>query len=175
MNVVQVTNKIDDFIKIIALLSYLAVQIPPPAPKVKKAKEIVPKLPDKTKWTMEEQKQFFSALRIVLTIFHSKYLYLCFSYASMEKTLKHLDSVLIVDVVLLIRKHRNVHLVKYVVFIIVHFVPFPNYAHLRKVNFYVILILICFILIEEKSNVDSLELRSVLAYLCLKPKVKCEF
>ncbi|CAF5074886.1 unnamed protein product, partial [Rotaria socialis] len=27
---------------------------------------------------------------------------------------------------------------------------------------------------EEKSNVDSLELRSVLAYLCLKPKVKCK-
>ncbi|CAF3379141.1 unnamed protein product [Rotaria sp. Silwood1] len=29
------------------------------------------------------------------------------------------------------------------------------------------------VLLEEKSNVDSLELRSVLAYLCLKPKVKC--
>jgi hypothetical protein len=44
---------------------YLAVQIPPPAPRIKKAKEVAPKLPDKTKWTMEEQKQFFSALRIV--------------------------------------------------------------------------------------------------------------
>jgi len=31
------------------------------------------------------------------------------------------------------------------------------------------------ILLEEKSNIDSFELRSVLAYLCLKPKVKCKF
>jgi len=47
------------------IVLYLAVQIPPPAPRIKKAKEVAPKLPDKTKWTMEEQKQFFSALRIV--------------------------------------------------------------------------------------------------------------
>lgn len=45
--------------------SSLALQIQAPAPKVKKTKEVAPKLPDKTKWTMEEQKQFFSALRIV--------------------------------------------------------------------------------------------------------------
>ena len=45
--------------------SHLAIQNPPPAPKIKKVKEVAPKLPDKTKWTMEEQKQFFSALRIV--------------------------------------------------------------------------------------------------------------
>ena len=43
----------------------LALQVQPPAPKIKKIKEVAPKLPDKTKWTMEEQKQFFSALRIV--------------------------------------------------------------------------------------------------------------
>jgi len=36
------------------------------------------------------------------------------------------------------------------------------------------LLILFFILLEEKSNVDSLELRSVLAYLCLKPKVKCK-
>jgi hypothetical protein len=43
----------------------VALQIQPPVPKIKKIKEVAPKLPDKTKWTMEEQKQFFSALRIV--------------------------------------------------------------------------------------------------------------
>jgi len=49
------------------LLVLSAIQNPPPAPKIKKVKEVAPKLPDKTKWTMEEQKQFFSALRIVRT------------------------------------------------------------------------------------------------------------
>jgi hypothetical protein len=42
-------------------------------------------------------------------------------------------------------------------------------------GFYYLLTPFVFILSEEKSNVDSLELRSVLAYLCLKPKVKCKF
>lgn len=46
----------------------LALQIQAPLPKVKKIKEVAPRLPDKTKWTMEEQKQFFSALRIVFLI-----------------------------------------------------------------------------------------------------------
>ncbi|CAF0807539.1 unnamed protein product [Didymodactylos carnosus] len=40
------------------------IQLSQPAPKSKKPKEIVPKQQDKAKWTMEEQKQFFSALRI---------------------------------------------------------------------------------------------------------------
>ena len=54
---------------LLLLLFSLAIQNPPPAPKIKKIKEVAPKLPDKTKWTMEEQKQFFSALRIVRLIF----------------------------------------------------------------------------------------------------------
>jgi hypothetical protein len=50
---------------IVLIDRFIALQIQPPAPKIKKIKEVAPKLPDKTKWTMEEQKQFFSALRIV--------------------------------------------------------------------------------------------------------------
>ena len=57
----------------------LALQSQPPVPKVKKIKEVVPKLPDKTKWTMEEQKQFFSALRIVRILSFSNIL-IIFSY-----------------------------------------------------------------------------------------------
>jgi hypothetical protein len=46
----------------------------------------------------------------------------------------------------------------------------------RRLNFHFIISFIKYLdLLEEKSNVDSLELRSVLAYLCLKPKVKCMF
>jgi hypothetical protein len=93
----------------------------------------------------------------------------------MEKISKHLVNFLILDVVLSILKHKNVHLVRYVVFIIVHFVQFRNYVHLLKVEFYFSFsFLKLFLFVEEKSNVDSLELRSVLAYLCLKPKVKCK-
>lgn len=64
MNVVHVNVAClqKDFEKVIL---FLAIPNPPPAPKIKKVKEVAPKLPDKTKWTLEEQKQFFSALRIV--------------------------------------------------------------------------------------------------------------
>lgn len=94
---------------------------------------------------------------------------------SMEKISKHSVNVLIHDDVLSILKHKNVHLVKYVAFTIDHFVLFRSYVHLLKVGFWFYLQSLSSYFLEEKSNVDSLELRSVLAYLCLKPKLKCDW
>jgi hypothetical protein len=78
----------------------LAIQNPPPVPKIKKVKEVAPKLPDKTKWTMEEQKQFFSALRIVRLIFilDDLLIYIVFFDLSMERISKHLVNFSILDV-----------------------------------------------------------------------------
>jgi hypothetical protein len=42
------------------------------------------------------------------------------------------------------------------------------------ISIFTYFVLILSFTLEEKLNVDSLELRSVLAYLCLKPKVKCK-
>ncbi|CAF0946078.1 unnamed protein product [Adineta steineri] len=116
------------------------LQIQPPAPKIKKIKEVAPKLPDKTKWTMEEQKQFFSALRIYGKNFEA--LGQCFNTR---------------------RRLVNPEAQKRTFGQIRCF----YYRSFRTVS------KLCTFTEEEKSNVDSLELRSVLAYLCLKPKVKC--
>ncbi|CAF1109270.1 unnamed protein product [Adineta ricciae] len=116
------------------------LQVQPPAPKIKKIKEVAPKLPDKTKWTMEEQKQFFSALRIYGKNFEA--LGQCFNTR---------------------RRLMNPEAQKRTFGQIRCF----YYRSFRTVS------KLCTFTEEEKSNVDSLELRSVLAYLCLKPKVKC--
>ncbi|UJR35597.1 hypothetical protein I4U23_028348 [Adineta vaga] len=116
------------------------LQIQAPAPKVKKIKEVAPKLPDKTKWTMEEQKQFFTALRIYGKNFEA--LGQCFNTR---------------------RRLVNPEAQKRTFGQIRCF----YYRSFRTVS------KLCTFTEEEKSNVDSLELRSVLAYLCLKPKVKC--
>jgi len=65
VNVVQVSKIMTILLSLLIESMCVALQIQPPVPKIKKIKEVAPKLPDKTKWTMEEQKQFFSALRIV--------------------------------------------------------------------------------------------------------------
>ncbi|CAF3382068.1 unnamed protein product [Rotaria sp. Silwood1] len=116
------------------------LQIQPPAPKIKKIKEVAPKLSDKTKWTMEEQKQFFTALRIYGKNFEA--LGQCFNTR---------------------RRLVNPEAQKRTFGQIRCF----YYRSFRTVS------KLCTFTEEEKSNVDSLELRSVLAYLCLKPKVKC--
>ncbi|CAF2380202.1 unnamed protein product [Rotaria sp. Silwood2] len=116
------------------------LQIQPPAPKIKKIKEVAPKLSDKTKWTMEEQKQFFTALRIYGKNFEA--LGQCFNTR---------------------RRLVNPEAQKRTFGQIRCF----YYRSFRTVS------KLCAFTEEEKSNVDSLELRSVLAYLCLKPKVKC--
>ncbi|CAF0720324.1 unnamed protein product [Rotaria sordida] len=116
------------------------LQIQPPAPKIKKIKEVAPKLSDKTKWTMEEQKQFFTALRIYGKNFEA--LGQCFNTR---------------------RRLINPEAQKRTFGQIRCF----YYRSFRTVS------KLCTFTEEEKSNVDSLELRSVLAYLCLKPKVKC--
>ncbi|CAF0979180.1 unnamed protein product [Rotaria magnacalcarata] len=115
-------------------------QIQPSAPKIKKIKEVAPKLSDKTKWTMEEQKQFFSALRIYGKNFDA--LGQCFNTR---------------------RRLVNPEAQKRTFGQIRCF----YYRSFRTVS------KLCTFTEEEKVNVDSLELRSVLAYLCLKPKVKC--
>ncbi|CAF4413368.1 unnamed protein product [Rotaria socialis] len=115
-------------------------QVQPSAPKIKKIKEVAPKLSDKTKWTMEEQKQFFSALRIYGKNFDA--LGQCFNTR---------------------RRLVNPEAQKRTFGQIRCF----YYRSFRTVS------KLCTFTEEEKVNVDSLELRSVLAYLCLKPKVKC--
>ncbi|CAF2952983.1 unnamed protein product [Rotaria sp. Silwood2] len=116
------------------------VQIQPPAPKIKKVKEVAPKLPDKTKWTMEEQKQFFSALRI-----YGKNFEALGQFFNTRRRLVNPEA-----------QQRTFGQIRCF-----------YYRSFRTVS------KLCTFTDEEKSNVDSLELRSVLAYLCLKPKVKC--
>ncbi|CAM4816236.1 unnamed protein product [Rotaria magnacalcarata] len=116
------------------------VQILPPAPKIKKVKEVAPKLPDKTKWTMEEQKQFFSALRI-----YGKNFEALGQFFNTRRRLVNPEA-----------QQRTFGQIRCF-----------YYRSFRTVS------KLCTFTEEEKSNVDSLELRSVLAYLCLKPKVKC--
>ncbi|CAF0889864.1 unnamed protein product [Rotaria sp. Silwood1] len=116
------------------------VQIQPPAPKIKKVKEVAPKLPDKTKWTMEEQKQFFSALRI-----YGKNFEALGQFFNTRRRLVNPEA-----------QQRTFGQIRCF-----------YYRSFRTVS------KLCTFTEEEKSNVDSLELRSVLAYLCLKPKVKC--
>ena len=83
---------------------------------------------------MEEQKQFFSALRIVRNRdFHTFRHDHDQSHRSMEKISKHLVNYSIHDVVWSILKHKNGPLVRYVVFIIVRFELCRNYVHLQKV------------------------------------------
>ncbi|CAF5085635.1 unnamed protein product [Rotaria magnacalcarata] len=117
------------------------VQILPPAPKIKKVKEVAPKLPDKTKWTMEEQKQFFSALRI-----YGKNFEALGQFFNTRRRLVNPEA-----------QQRTFGQIRCF-----------YYRSFRTVS------KLCTFTEEEKSNVDSLELRSVLAYLCLKPKVKCK-
>ncbi|CAF1174340.1 unnamed protein product [Adineta ricciae] len=115
------------------------VQIQLPAPKVKKAKEVAPKLPDKTKWSLEEQKQFFGALRI---------------YGKNFEALGQFFNT----------RRRNVNPeAQKRTFGQIRCFYYRSFRTVSK---------LCTFTEEEKANVDSLELRSVLAYLCLKPKVK---
>ncbi|UJR10374.1 hypothetical protein I4U23_014579 [Adineta vaga] len=116
------------------------VSVLPPAPKIKKAKEVAPKLPDKIKWTLEEQKQFFSALRI---------------YGKNFEALGQFFNT----------RRRNVNPeAQKRTFGQIRCFYYRSFRTVSKLYTFTE---------EEKANVDSLELRSVLAYLCLKPKVKC--
>ena len=110
----------------------LAVQIQLPAPKVKKAKEVAPKLPDKTKWSLEEQKQFFGALRIVSNSNDIFNILIHFKNCSMARISKHSVNFSIHDDATSILKRKNAHSGKYGVFIIDHFEQFPNYVRLLK-------------------------------------------
>ncbi|CAF0992985.1 unnamed protein product [Adineta steineri] len=115
------------------------IQILPPAPKIKKVKEVAPKLPDKTKWTLEEQKQFFGALRI-----YGKNFEALGQFFNTRRRLVNPEA-----------QKRTFGQIRCF-----------YYRSFRTVS------KLCTFTEEEKSNVDSFELRSVLAYLCLKPKVK---
>ncbi|CAF3092668.1 unnamed protein product [Rotaria sp. Silwood2] len=101
---------------------------------------MVPKSPDKRKWTMEEQGNFFSELRIYGRIFEAFDQFFntrhCFVNPEAQQRI---------------------------------FGPIRRFYY----RSFRIVSKLCTFTEEEKSNVDSLELCSILAYSCLKPKVRC--